>query len=106
MIDWYQCVTGISMDVDKFMRTGERIFNIKRLYNTRCGVSRKDDTLPPRILTWAKTGEEHSPNLPHLGKMLYEYYRYRGWSEDGIPTPERLESLEIVPRQDGRPPCW
>jgi aldehyde:ferredoxin oxidoreductase len=105
MIDWYQRITGVSMNVDEFMRTGERIFNIKRLYNTRCGVSRKDDTLPPRILTWAKTGEEHSPNLPHLGKMLCEYYRYRGWSEDGIPTPERLESLEIVPREDSRPLC-
>jgi len=98
MTEWYRLITGIALDVDEFMKTGERIFNLKRLYNTGCGVSRKDDTLPPRILTWPKTGEGHSPNLPHLGKMLHEYYCHRGWSEDGIPTREKLQSLGIAPR--------
>lgn len=102
MIEWYQCITGRSMDVGEFMRAGERIFNLKRLYNAGCGVSRKDDTLPPRILTWAKTGDGHSPNLPHLGKMLYDYYRCRGWSEDGIPTQEKLDELGIRRGGGGR----
>jgi hypothetical protein len=29
--------------------------------------------------------------------MLGEYYEYRGWSEDGIPSKEKLEELEIRP---------
>jgi aldehyde:ferredoxin oxidoreductase len=95
MIEWYGLITGRSLEVDEFIKTGERIFNIKRLYNVYCGVSRKDDTLPPRILTWAKTGEGHNPNLPHLGRMLYEYYGYRGWSEDGVPTQAKLKELGI-----------
>jgi aldehyde:ferredoxin oxidoreductase len=99
MIEWYGLVTGRSLEVDDFMKIGERIFNIKRLYNAYCGVSRKDDTLPPRLLTWAKTGEGHNPNLPHLGKMLHEYYVYRGWSEDGIPTQAKLKELGIQARQ-------
>jgi aldehyde:ferredoxin oxidoreductase len=106
MIDWYRQITGSPMDVDQFMRTGERIFNLKRLYNTHCGVSRKDDMLPVRILTWAKTGDGHNPNLPHLGRMLCEYYRHRGWSEDGIPTQEKLDSLGIAPKRDNRSSCW
>ena len=94
-ITWYNDVTGEDMDVQRFMKTGERIFNLKRLYNVKCGISRKDDFLPPRILTWKKVGEGLSSNLPHLGTMLGEYYAYRGWSEDGIPSKEKLEDLEI-----------
>jgi aldehyde:ferredoxin oxidoreductase len=95
LIDWYRLVTGEEMDVNGFMKTGERIFNIKRLYNVRCGVSRKDDFLPLRMLTWKKTGEDLSANLPPLGTMLGEYYNYRGWSEDGIPSLEKIRELEI-----------
>ena len=94
-IKWYNYVTGEKMDVDSFMLTGERIFNLKRLYNVKCGLSRKDDFLPPRILTWKKVAEDLSPNLPPLGTMLGEYYEYRGWSEDGIPSKEKIEELEI-----------
>jgi aldehyde:ferredoxin oxidoreductase len=95
-INWYRYVTGEEMNVTGFMKTGERIFNLKRLYNVKCGLSRKDDFLPPRILTWKKVGEGLSPNLPPLGAMLGEYYEYRGWSEDGIPSKEKLEELEII----------
>jgi len=95
MIEWYRQITGRAMDVDEFMKAGERIFNTKRIYNVDCGISRKDDTLPQRILTLPKSGDGHSPNLPHLGRMLHEYYQYRGWSEDGIPTREKLDDLGI-----------
>lgn len=95
LIDWYQLVTGEIMDPAGFMKTGERIFNIKRLYNVRCGLSRKDDFLPPRMLTWKKTGEGLSSNLPPLGTMLGEYYEHRGWSEEGIPTEEKTQELGL-----------
>jgi aldehyde:ferredoxin oxidoreductase len=31
-----------------------------------------------------------------LEPMLDEYYRIMGWTEDGIPTPERLKALGIL----------
>jgi aldehyde:ferredoxin oxidoreductase len=30
-----------------------------------------------------------------LATMLDAYYALRGWSPDGVPTPERLESLDL-----------
>jgi aldehyde:ferredoxin oxidoreductase len=27
--------------------------------------------------------------------MLEEYYKFRGWDENGIPTIKKLEKLEI-----------
>lgn len=90
IVKWYQLVTGREMTIDEFVKTGERIFNLKRLYNVRLGISRKDDTLPFRSLTFKRIGKGLTPNLPPLGRMLGEYYEYRGWSEEGIPTPKKL----------------
>ena len=84
------------MAFDDFAKTGERIFNLKRIYNVRLGISRKDDFLPPRFLTFKRIGKGLTPNLPPFGQMLSEYYEYRGWSEDGIPTPEKLEELGLL----------
>jgi aldehyde:ferredoxin oxidoreductase len=95
IVKWYHNVTGGDMTVDNFMKIGERIFNLKRLYNIRLGISRKDDFLPFRFLTSKRIGKGLTPNLPPLGQMLSEYYEYRGWSEDGIPTPGKIKELEL-----------
>ncbi len=91
----FRCVTGRSETIEDLMRHGERSFNLKRLINIQRGVSRKDDTLPKRLLTLAKTAQGYTPNLPPLEKMLDEYYQARGWSQDGIPLSETLQRLEI-----------
>ena len=95
IVKWYRDVTGREMTIDEFMKTGERIFNLKRLYNVKLGISRKDDTLPFRSLTSKRIGKGLTPNLPPLGQMLSEYYEYRSWSEEGIPTPEKLKELGL-----------
>jgi aldehyde:ferredoxin oxidoreductase len=33
--------------------------------------------------------------LPNLEKILPEYYEKRGWDENGIPTMERLNKLDL-----------
>jgi aldehyde:ferredoxin oxidoreductase len=78
------------------MTTGERIFNIKRMFNVKCGISRKDDILPMRFLTLKREGPGITVNLPPLGKMLSDYYEYRGWREEGIPKESKLKELEII----------
>lgn len=77
------------------MQIGERIFNLKRLYNVKCGISRKDDTLPLRLLTHTRGEGGAANNLPYLGKMLNEYYKYRGWGEEGIPLCKKLRELGL-----------
>jgi len=94
LIETLNLVTGWNFSKDDFLKTGERIFNLKRLYNTRQGISRKDDTLPPRILNHPRGGGA-GKNLPHLNKMLHDYYQIRGWDEFGIPTKETLKRLEL-----------
>jgi aldehyde:ferredoxin oxidoreductase len=86
---------GTSDSIEDLILKGERSFNLKRLINVQRGVTRKDDKLPKRMLTLAKTAAGYSANLPPLEKMLDEYYQARGWSKEGIPLPETLARLEI-----------
>ncbi|MFZ4436888.1 MAG: aldehyde ferredoxin oxidoreductase family protein [Syntrophales bacterium] len=95
VVDWYNMITGRQVDIGELMAVGERIFNLKRLFNTRLGVSRKDDFLPPRFLTHNRKGEGITTQLPPMGQLLADYYEYRGWSEEGLPTPEKLRQLGL-----------
>lgn len=94
-IELLNSVTGWDMDYHECMKTGERICNLTRMFNVRRGISRKDDTLPARILTCKRMAGTNPEYLPHLGAMLSEYYEYKGWSEEGIPTTEKLEELDL-----------
>lgn len=96
MVEFTNSVTGWDMTFEEFMATGERIFNLKRMYNVKHGISRKDDVLPPRIRSHRRGTGGAADNLPHIGYMLSEYYQFRGWSEFGIPTQETLEKLELA----------
>ncbi len=90
-------VTGWDVTLEELLISGERIYNLCRMFNVREGISRKDDTLPSRIGEPLKEGGSagHTVNKEELDRMLDEYYGLRGWDENGIPKPETLERLEI-----------
>lgn len=95
LLNWLNMITGWDMSMDEFVLAGERIFNLKRMYNVKCGISRKDDTLPPRILNSTRGEGGAADHLPPLNQMLFEYYEARGWSEFGIPTPETVKRVGL-----------
>ncbi len=95
VVDCLNYVTGWDMDMAEFMRSGERASNLKRLYNVRLGMSRKDDTLPCRMLHETLPDGGAANYLPNLEAMLDEYYDYRGWTRDGIPTRGKLDALGL-----------
>jgi len=95
---WFTLFTGIDMDMAGVMQVGERLFNLKRMYDVALGISRKDDVLPPRLYAEARPSGASEGVLPDMGNMLYRYYRLRSWTPDGIPTPEKLAELGIEPR--------
>lgn len=101
--EYYSYVTGMDVDAAGLMEMGHRIYTLKRLYNVRCGISRKDDVLPGRIATLAFPDGGSRGNLPFLGRMLSEYYGLQGWSEDGIPTTHTLRSLGLEPEAESMP---
>ena len=93
-----EAVTGMNIGEAELMVIGERIMNIARAFNVREGFSRKDDTLPYRVV-WEPIPEGVSKGLHvppwELDRMLDEYYQARGWSRDGIPTKAKLMALDL-----------
>ncbi|MGD0950082.1 MAG: aldehyde ferredoxin oxidoreductase family protein [Candidatus Binatia bacterium] len=87
--------TGFDYDLDEMLRAGERIWNLERLFNQRAGLSRKDDTLPKRLLAEPMPAGPAKGKTVPLGKMLPEYYRLRGWDAEGRPTRTKLASLGL-----------
>lgn len=93
-----EAITGLKFTEEDLLKIGERIHNMKGNFNARDGVTRKDWLLPPRIL------EDPIPDGPSKGSkisvdemnlMLDDYMKARGWTKDGVPTPEKLRELDI-----------
>jgi len=57
---------------------GERLYNLKRLYNIRLGINRKDNTLTQRLLSLVRNDGMAAGVLTELDKMLEKYYHLRG----------------------------
>ena len=83
-------------DADEFLRTGERIFAIERLFNKREGFGRKDDTLPQRFLKEPMPEGAPKGRVHPLAEMLDIYYRKRGYTEEGHPGKEKLNELGLM----------
>jgi aldehyde:ferredoxin oxidoreductase len=91
-------VTGWDITLAELERIGERIYNLERLINVNRGMSRKDDTLPYRVMN------EPIPEGPAKGRycskedldaLLDTFYSLRGWDRNGIPAKEKLAELGL-----------
>ena len=81
--------TGLDYSIGEFLKCGERIWNLERLFNNKAGFSRLDDTLPERFF------ENGGIDRNEFEKSLDEYYMQRGWDEYGVPTERKLRELGI-----------
>ena len=81
--------TGMDYSVREFLKCGERIWNLERLFNIGAGFTRKDDTLPERFFG------SGGINRTEFEKALDEYYNLRGWDDDGVPTEGKLRELGL-----------
>ena len=90
-------LTGMPFKEEDLMALGERVNNLARVFNILAGLGRKDDTLPDRMGEPIKGGNSkgHFISKEDLGKMLDEYYQVRGWTAQGVPTEEKLKSLNL-----------
>ncbi|MBW1999829.1 MAG: aldehyde dehydrogenase, partial [Deltaproteobacteria bacterium] len=78
---------GIGVDEDGLWEIARRNRNLLRAINVRKGLRRKDEKPPDDH--WRK-------RFPELeAKLLDEYYKFKGWNREGIPTKETLEKLGL-----------
>lgn len=88
-------ITGVEYTEEKVMECGDRIYNLERLFNLKAGLSKADDTLPPRLLNDPIPAGPMKGKVSRLGEMLPGYYAVRGWDENGVPTKKKLKELGL-----------
>ena len=85
--DFISHATGLDLDSDAIWEIGRRNRNLVRALNIRRGLRRADEKPP----------EDHwkirDPEMETL--LLDEYYKFKGWNNDGIPTKETLDELGL-----------
>ena len=102
----YELVTGVKLKPEKLKLAGERINNLKKLFNIREGWVQKDDTLPERILNEALPSgfvKGVGLNRSELHAMIASYYKARGWDKMGFISSDKIDDLaltDIVESQD------
>ncbi len=87
--------TGRGYTLEEMMECGERIWNLERALNIRFGMSPESDTLPERLLKEPMPEGPQKGNTVRLSEMLPEYYKLRGWDENGVPSGETLKRLGL-----------
>lgn len=90
-----ELTTGLKLTTMELLKTAERGIALQRLINVRDGMSRKDDTLPPKMLNAAQTSGRAGKAPLAFEKMLDDYYTLRGWDQNGIPKAETLIALSL-----------
>ncbi|MCK4849290.1 MAG: aldehyde ferredoxin oxidoreductase C-terminal domain-containing protein, partial [Candidatus Heimdallarchaeota archaeon] len=98
MVEMLNAATGFDYTPENYLFTGERIWNLTRLFNVREGITASNDILPKRF------SQEPAPQGDPKGLVIKEeeleaskaeYYSLRGWDANGIPTSEKIKSLGI-----------
>ncbi|HDR72990.1 MAG TPA: aldehyde ferredoxin oxidoreductase [Methanoculleus sp.] len=97
-------VCGFGLDETGLIRTGERIWNLQRLFNIRAGFGKKDDTLPPRLRCEPLGAGGVQARVWRGEEMLQDYYALRGWDAAGVPSEEKLHELGIASKGASAPP--
>jgi aldehyde:ferredoxin oxidoreductase len=80
---------------ERLLELGERVWNLERDFNLGAGITAADDTLPKRLLEEPAASGPAKGLVSKLGEMLPEYYALRGWTADGVPTPETRQRLGL-----------
>ncbi len=85
--EFISLASGLDLDSDKLWEIAARNRNLVRAINIRRGLRRVDEKPPEDH--WKKRDPEME------AKLLDEYYKFKGWTHDGIPTKETLDKLDL-----------
>jgi aldehyde:ferredoxin oxidoreductase len=91
-----EAALGTTYSEEDLLTIGERVWNLERQFNLKAGFTKKDDTLPERMLKEPMPEGPAKGRVCKLDEMLPEYYRIRGWDSKGVPAEEKLSSLGLV----------
>ena len=80
-------VTGLPTGKQDLRTVAASVSTLIRRFNIQEGLVRNDDRLPPAL---HRALEDSGKNITEdeLAHMVKDYYRFRGWDDQGIPPIE------------------
>jgi aldehyde:ferredoxin oxidoreductase len=80
-----EATTGMKMNKSDLKHTASYVIDLTRKFNIREGLTKEDDILPSRFFDESVGKEKQVLNRNDFNTMVADYYRLRGWSEQGLP---------------------
>ncbi|QCC49139.1 aldehyde ferredoxin oxidoreductase family protein [Halobellus limi] len=97
--EWLSTVDATApTDPAELLRVGERTWTLTRLFNVREGFDASDETLPSvfeRPLAGGPASGD-AIDTDWFDGLRRRYYAARGWNEEGIPTRDLLDRLDLL----------
>ncbi|MEJ2250762.1 MAG: aldehyde ferredoxin oxidoreductase C-terminal domain-containing protein, partial [Candidatus Lokiarchaeota archaeon] len=94
-LNLYNSIMGTRLNLEEFLKIGERIFNLKRIFNNKMGLTQKNDQIPQVLLNPTKEGIIRGKS-PKFIKLKKNYYKIRNWDpKTGEPRIPKLEELGL-----------
>jgi len=84
----------MKIDFGRWIRIGDRGYNMERLFNLREGINKNHDKLAKRF-TDVPLLPGNKKTVVRMDKLLPRYYKLRGWDKDGIPKKRTLKKLKL-----------
>jgi aldehyde:ferredoxin oxidoreductase len=93
--------TGMDFSTTMLEEIADRVATLERVFNLEAGLNFDDDFLPERFSTEAITvkGKERLIPREAMERMRRDYYRARGWDQEGRPKQGLLKALEVDERK-------
>jgi len=81
-------ITGLQLDREKMKAIAGRISSATRRFNIREGLTPQEDKLPKRFHKEVLPETQKIITEEQMDQLLRDYYRVRGWDEQGVPPEE------------------
>ncbi len=93
--DIIKYATGLNFGLKEVKLYGERIANMKRIFNIKMGLTPLDDRIPQILLKPFESGGS-AGRFPKFNTLKQLFYEYRMWDPvTGLPEPKKLSSLKL-----------
>ncbi|WP_369689042.1 aldehyde ferredoxin oxidoreductase family protein [Carboxydothermus islandicus] len=88
LIQLIKAITGWEYTQQELEEMANRIVTLTRVFNSREGATKSLDTLPKRFFSEPINEGKNIISEEELSYMVNEYYRLRGWDDQGFPTSD------------------
>ncbi|MFO7665852.1 MAG: aldehyde ferredoxin oxidoreductase family protein [Desulfobacterales bacterium] len=97
LVEYLNAVTGWNLSADEYLKTGERILNLRKAFNVREGIKPADQKLSGRALgVTPLSGGPLKGVTVDMETIRREFFKTVGWDiTTGEPTAEKMRELGI-----------